>query len=426
MVKTELQKLSTCKLKLQITMPADDVEKIRREQEKLAQKDATIQGFRKGKAPLNRVKSMFAGTIERNTIDEALQKAFEESLKQNKIIPVGPPLVKSFDYDDEKNLIMDVEVETYPEIDLKNYRNFKFEKIIYKIDDDDVRDNIEYIRKQKAVITTVENEAQKGQFISFSVQEMDESGMPLIGKKYDDIRIQIGEGQFDPDLESQIIGMKPGESRIIQKIYPKSAGKELAGKTERYSITMQKIEKEELPELNDQFVEDLNLDLKSLEEFKGKVREELEHRWGQESEHQFYHQVVQELLHENPFDVPEAMVNNYLDNILEDIRQRDKNIDEEEVRKHYRADATFNIKWFHLREKIAKEEQIKSTEEEYNQFLEQLEDENKRKIYEDNKELKQRVMNDLFEKKVFDFLVNNSKVKEKKPSIKQRKEFEKV
>ena len=99
---------------------------------------------------------------------------------------------------------------------------------------------------------------------------------------------------------------------------------------------------------------------------------------------------------------------------MEDIRQRDKNIDEEEVRKHYRADATFNIKWFHLREKIAKEEQIKSTEEEYSQFIEQLEDKNTRKMYEGNKELKQRVMNDLFEKKVFDFLVNNSKVKEKK------------
>jgi len=312
------------------------------------------------------------------------------------------------------------------EIKLKNYKNFKFEKVIYKIDDDDVRENIEYIRKQKAVITAVDGAAAQGQFATFSVQELDDSGMPLIGKKYDDIRIQIGEGQFDPELESQIIGMKTGESRVIQKTYPKSAGKELAGKTERYSITLHKLEKEELPALNDQFVEELNLNLKSVEDLKGKVREELEHRWGQESEHQFYHQVVQELLHENPFEVPEAMINNYLENILEDIRKRDKNIDEEEVRKHYRADATFNIKWYHLKEKIAEEEQIKSTEDEFKQFLEKLEDENTRKLYQSNKQLKQRVMNDIFEKKVFDFLVENSKVKEKKQSIKKRKEFEKV
>ena len=70
MVNTELETLSTCKLALKITMPAADVDKIRHEQEKLAQKDVVIQGFRKGKAPLERVKSMYAGMIERNTIDE--------------------------------------------------------------------------------------------------------------------------------------------------------------------------------------------------------------------------------------------------------------------------------------------------------------------------------------------------------------------
>jgi trigger factor len=163
-----------------------------------------------------------------------------------------------------------------------------------------------------------------------------------------------------------------------------------------------------------------------VDDLKVKVRDELENRWGQESEHQFYHQVVQELLHENPFDVPEVMVNNYLDKILEDIRQRDKNIKEEEVRKHYRADAMFNIKWFHLKEKIAKEENIKATEEDYKTFLDNINDENARKMYETNDELKQRALNDIFEKKTFDYLIDNSKVKEKKKSIKQRKEFEKV
>ena len=66
----------------------------------------------------------------------------------------------------------------------------------------------------------------------------------MIGKKYDDIRVQLGEGQFDPDLENQITGMKTGDERRIEKIYPKSAGKNLAGKVEQYNISMQKIEKD--------------------------------------------------------------------------------------------------------------------------------------------------------------------------------------
>jgi trigger factor len=273
------------------------------------------------------------------------------------------------------------------------------------------------------VITPINGQAEEGNFVSFSVQEMDETGMPLIGKKYDDIRVQLGEGQFDPEIENQITGMKTGEERRIEKRYPKSAGKELAGKIERFNISMQKVEKEELPELDEKFIEQLNFDIKTVDELKIKVRDELEHRWGQESEHQFYHQIVQELLHENPFDVPDSMVSNYLDKILEDIRQRDKNIDEEEVRKHYRADAMFNIKWFHLEEKIANDENLKAYDEDYKSFLDNINDENARKMYETNDDLKQRALNDIFEKKVFDFLVDNSKVKEKKKSIKQRKEF---
>jgi len=336
---------------------------------------------------------------------------------------VGPPMVKNFDLDDDKNLKMEVEVEIYPEVTLKKYKNFSFEKNIYKIDDSDVDDSINYIRKQKAVITPVDKESGEGNFVTFSVQELDESGMPLVGKKYDDIRVQLGEGQFDPEIESQIVGMKTEEERQIEKTYPKSAGKDLAGKTERYAVTMQKVEEEELPELNSQFVEELNFNINTVDDLKVKIREELEHRWGQESEQQFYHQVVQELLHENPFDVPDAMVDNYLEKILEDMRQRDKNINEEEVRKRYRADATFNIKWFHLRDKIANEEKIESTEEDYKTFLETIEEESIRSLYDSNDQMKERALNDIFEKKVFDYLVDNSKVKETKKSIKQRKEL---
>ena len=423
MVSSEMEKISSCKVQINITMSAENIDTIRKAQEKIVQQNAQIQGFRKGKAPLGMVKSTYGGTIERNTLDEAMQQAFEAGLKENDIHPVGPPTVKTFDFDDNKNLKMEVEVEVYPEIPLKKYKNFSFEKSIYKIEDSDVDDSIEYIRKQKAVITPIDGESDSGNFVSFSVQEMDASGMPLIGKKYDDIRVQLGEGQFDTELEDQITGMKTGEERRIEKIYPKSAGKNLAGKVEIFNISMKKVEKEELPELDNKFIEQLNFDVKTVDDLKVKVRDELEIRWGQESEQQFYHNVVQELLHENPFDVPDAMVNNYLDKILEDIQRRDKNINEEEVRKNYRADAMFNIKWFQLKEKISEDENLKTTDEDFKTFLDNISDENMRKMYETNAELKQRALNDIFEKKVFDFLVNNSKVKEKKKSIKQRKEF---
>lgn len=426
MVSTAIERLSSCKVQINISMPANMVDSIRKEQEKLVRKEAQIQGFRKGNAPLHMVKSMYGGTIEKYTLDEAMQQAFEQGLKDNDIEPVGYPVIKNFDFDDDKNLKMEVEIETYPEIELKKYKDFKFDKTLYQIDDSDVTENIEYIRRQKAIISQQDGPAEMGQFVTFSVQELDESGIPLIGKKYGDVRVQLGEGQFDPDLETQIVGIKSGEERIIEKRYPENAGKEFSGKIERYKITAGMVENEELPDLDDQFAQDLNLDLKTVDDLKAKVRDELEHRWGQESEQQFYHQVAQEILHENSFDVPDTMVNNYLDKIIEDIHRKQEKFDEDEVRKHYRADAVFNIKWYHLKDKIAKAEKIEATDDDFQTFLNTLDDEKMREFYKSKKEIKKGILSDIFEKKLFDFLINSSKIKEKKQSIKKGKEFANV
>ena len=172
MVSTTIERLSSCKVQFQISMPAEQVNDIRKNQEKQVQKEAQIQGFRKGHAPLHLVKHMYGGTIEKNTLDQAMQQAFEESLKDSDINPVGYPVIKKFDFDDEKNLKLDLEIETYPQIELKKYKDFKFEKIIYKIDDQDVQENIEYIRKQKSVITAIDDPARIGHYVTFSVQEL--------------------------------------------------------------------------------------------------------------------------------------------------------------------------------------------------------------------------------------------------------------
>ena len=129
----------------------------------------------------------------------------------------------------------------------------------------------------------------------------------------------------------------------------------------------------------------------------------METQQGQESEQRFYNKFVQELLQLNPFEVPDSVVERYLDQMVEDIKNRDKKVDEEAVRKNYRVDALFNIKWFYLKEKIAEEE-------DFTNYLESVEDDNIKKMYTETPELKKRIMSDIYEKKVFDFLVDNSKI----------------
>jgi FKBP-type peptidyl-prolyl cis-trans isomerase (trigger factor) len=117
------------------------------------------------------------------------------------------------------------------------------------------------------------------------------------------------------------------------------------------------------------------------------------------------------------------MVSGYLDQIVNDISKRDSKVDVEEVRKTYRVDALFNIKWYHLKEKIAQTENIRTDDTDFDEYLKKIDDPKIRERYKNDKDLKKRVLNDLYEKKIFDFLVSNSKVTEKKQSIKKRKEF---
>jgi trigger factor len=425
MVSTEVKDIDQCRRELKITIPADRLAKIRQSNVRVVQKEAAIQGFRKGRAPLHMVNSMYAGTIEKYTLDEALQTGYEEGLQGTDLEPVGQPVIKKFDYDDSQNLIIEVEVEIFPEIEVKKYKGLKIDKTVYVVEDDDVDDQLNLILKEKATITGVDDPAEKGHYITIDLQELDETGMPLVGKKYEDIRIQLGEGQFDADLEQQLTGLHCGDEKFIEKKFQqKFQIKKSNKKTERYRVTVKSVEKEDLPEFNDDFVTQLNVeDLKTVDDLRNRVRSQMEHQWAQESEQKFYHDFVHELLQHNPFEVPEAMIQNYLDHIVSEIEKKDQKVDLENVRKKYRVDAMFNIKWYHLKKRISELENLNADDSDFDTYLEKIEDDKTKKLYRQNPEIKQRVLSDLFEKKVFDFLVENSKVKSREQSIKKRKEI---
>ena len=251
-----------------------------------------------------------------------------------------------------------------------------------------------------------------------TVQELDDTNVPLVGKKYDNIRIQLGQGNFDKDLEEQLIGMKKGDEKIIKKEYPANFNqKQLAGKTERYAVKIEKLEQEDLPEIDRDFIRAIDPEIASLEQLRERIKSQMEIRYKYESENRFYNQLIHELLQQNPFEVPEPLISEYLEQIVRDVKQKDKQTDEETIRKNYRVDALFHLKWYYLKQKIAELENIKVGEEDILHVIEKIEDEKIRKHYLENDNLKKRLLDDLFEKKIFSFIRNNSKIKIKEEQV---------
>jgi trigger factor len=409
----EVKDISNCKKEINVTVPVETIDTLREKETKKMQKKAQLPGFRKGKVPLNMVVKTYAATIEQNTADEAINQVYKDILNEKKFTPIDVPVLKDIKYDDNKNLVVKLEVETFPQIELKNYKNIKLTKTIYKIKDKDVDLMLENMRKDKATIAPVEDGAKDGHYVKMDMQELDELGVPLIGKKYEGFRVQLCSGKFDVEMEKQLLGVKTGEERTIEKFYSKKEkDKSLVGKVEKFLTKVESVEEEILPELNDQFVKDLNYEVKTVDELREKVKHNLEHTYADQAEQVFYNQLAHELLQENQFDVPEKMVEDYLDKIVEDIKNRDKTIDEATVRKNYKADATFNMKWFYFKSKIAEVEDIKVEDSDIDKYLEEIQDEKVRSTFAKNPEWRKRISNDLIEKKVVDYLVSNQKVKE--------------
>ncbi|MGD9487865.1 MAG: trigger factor [Calditrichaceae bacterium] len=413
MVSSEVKKISSCRKELNIKMDKSDLEPLRVKETKQVQKEVQYPGFRKGKAPLSLVKRQYADAIEAYTLEAAVQEALQQSVEEHKIDVVGTPEAKKVEYNKEGNLEIVIDVDTYPEIELNGYKGFEFTKDKYEITDKFVDETIGKLLKEKATRVPVENAIENSHIVTLDMQELDSEGKPVVGRKYKDIQVSIGEGRFDPDLEEQLLGLKNGDTKTISKTYPEDfPQKEMAGKKESYSITIKNVLKEELPELNEEFVKELGGEMQTVDDLRKFTRERLEHDYQHEADARFAQELSQKLLDENPFDVPKALIENYLNHIVKDVKTRDPKLKEDAIRQHYESEALFNIKWHYLKDQIAKEEKIEVEDTDIKKFMENLKDEKVREIYESNPGLMERVREDLADKKIYDFLVENSKVKD--------------
>lgn len=415
MISTDIKVLTSCRKELNIVMDKEDMDPLREKETRRVQKEVQLPGFRKGKAPLNLVKRNYSQAIEAYTLEAAIDHALRRSVEDNKILIVGTPEAKKVDFNEDGNLDIQIEVDTYPEFELKKYKGLELTKDRYIVTDEFVDKTIEKLRQEKATRLSVEDPIEEGHIVYLDMQELDSSGVPLVGKKYNDVNVRVGEGRFDPELEDQLKGMKAGEEQTIEKKYPDDfPQKEFAGTKELYKVNIKKVEKEELPELNEEFYTSLNPDIKTLDELKDFVKKRLEEDYKQQAEARFNQDMTQKLLEENPFDVPQAMVDNYLDHIVENTKRQNPKLNDEDIRRHYQYDAEFQIKWHYLKEKLAQAEDIKVKEEDIDTFLETLQSDEVRKLYKENQQMLNNAKEDILDRKLIDFLTENAKVKENK------------
>ncbi len=403
---------------IEVSVPYNDL--VADIEAKLAEykKKIKLEGFRKGKVPVHLIKQMFGKEIEAQVAEDKVSDILTKIGEQNGFVPISTAKIEDFHFDHEDGLKFKALVEIVPSIELQKYKDFKLEKRKYQVGDEDIDIALESLREQNAIVENVEDAAEVGHFVVADFQKLDRTGVPIIGEKYEDRYFELSENskQEKNNLTDQLIGAKINETRHV--LIP-AQSKDKKETIENYSVTLKEIKKRTLPELDDEFSKDLG-NFNDLEELKTRIREDLTRRFEEDYEKVFEEAIITELVKSNDFTIPEPMITNYLESLIENVNKTSKKkVDENEFRTEYRAEAIRRIKWMLISDQIVRRENLSISEDEINDYIEKLIERNRSdavqiRTYYKRPETIKRLKDELLEAKVFKFVADHSKVVDKK------------
>ena len=410
-----------------IFIPQDELRPKIENAYKKYQKRVKIQGFRKGKAPIHLIKKLYGDRIEVEAIDDILPEIVTQAWRQENLRIVSTPKVEKLDYKPGEDLNLTFSVEVEPEIELTKYEDFKLERKIYQVSEEDKERALESLREKHATWENVDGPIEEDLYVMADFQELDHTGFPIIGHKYENrLLAPRDESGEVSEIGQQLLGAKTGEERVIQLAAElQDAIGDPAKEPVKLRVIIKEVKRKVLPELDDEFAKDVG-DYETLEDLKNAVEKQIEADMQSRLEDELHHNIIDELIKNNPFDVPESMVNNYLDMLIEQIKNsaNDENVDENAVRDEYRAGAIWNIKWRLIRNKLIEMQKIEVTEDELRAAVEHYALARKadpmrlwNRVKNSEDEL-DRFRHDELEKKVLQFFLEKQKIKEKKVSLK--------
>ena len=360
-----------CKHYLEITVPVEDVvAETTRVVEKIS-KQARLPGFRPGKVPQTLVRSRFAAEIRQDVLEAVIPKAFRKKAEEEKLDVVSTPNVSEMKFEDGEPLVFRAEFEVAPTFELGDYKGLT---VVYKepeISEEDITKRIDTLREQKAEYINIDpRPAEDGDFAVLSLESIS-GATPAVNEK--EIQLEIGHPDTFPPFSDNLRGMTPGEEKQFEVVYPEDYGTDrLAGKTVVFKTVISMLRKKELPELADEFAQDLG-DFKTVDELKEAVRKSIfaERENGAQSEAKA--KLIDVLVENHQFAVPQSYVDRQVENIIENrMREFSRqgvdvsklNLDWTKVKDQQTEQATKDVRASLLLDRIATAESINATTEE--------------------------------------------------------------
>jgi len=390
-----------CRRELSIEVPANVVASETENIVSRYQKLARVPGFRKGKVPASVVRQRFAKEVHDDVVEQLVPRYLREETVRQNLAPVSQPRVTDVHLEPGEPLRFKASFEILPQFQIAPYGDIRVSTIDTNVTDEEVETALKNLRERQATFTAVEEDRAlaDGDFavVSFkgtpkeSEAGANPEGSGAAGSKpveVEEVMVEIGGENTIPEFTANLRGVKAGEQRTFDVKYADDfSDQRLAGKSLAYEVSVKAIKTRSVPELNDAFAKELSTDFNTLDDLRNRLRENMKAEKEHEAQHQGKDKLVEELVKRNDFPVPEAMVNDQIDTRLErglralaaqGMRTEDmKRMDFGRLRAGQRETALREVKASLLLEKIADEEKIEVSDEEFDRELQAFAEQSK-------------------------------------------------
>ena len=361
---------------LNIVVPNTDIEEQVSTKLKAAQKDSKLKGFRKGKAPMDVVSSMFGPEIRQEVIWDLASKTFSKLAQEKDLKIVSRPNLIPETLDEGKDAKFKATFEVYPEVSLAKISKISFTNFLCDITDEDLDKTINNLQKRMSQWEPVDEVSKDGDQIKINfVGRID--GEEFEGGTAEDFSVEIGSKSMIKGFEEGLIGLKKGDKKILELNFPEDYGKkELASKPVSFDTEVNEVLSPKLPELNEEFFKSAGIEAADVESFKTEVRIKLEEDLENILKGKVKQSLFDALIEVNEFEVPSAMIDSEISNMKQDTARR-MGMDPKEIKEDlfpnetFADEATKRVKVGILLNKIIEDKELKPDADKVKEIIEE-------------------------------------------------------
>lgn len=413
-MKVELNQKDGLVRELKVEVPAERVNTEINQKLTDFRKKADIKGFRKGKVPMSMIKSLYGEEARAMVADELIKSTIGTAAREKDLRVAATPKLTYLDFNEAGDLLYTAEVEVFPEMAEVTYEGLEVPEARVDVTDSDVDEIAEFYRERFSETRPVTRDVKDGDIVVVDLLKKEDPRGIMEQEKFEGVEIDLSKPQTIAEFKQQLPGMKAGDEKDIRVEYAEDYPDEkFAGANITYHAVVKEVKEKIKPPFDDSLARRSGQAETALE-LKLKIRKELEQEKLQQEKNKQRGELIHQVSEKNKLPIPEGLVEEYLDSMVEDYKKQFPDADPKEMRGQYRENAETSIRWNLLFHRLAEQEKLEVSQSDVEEWTKGFAESNNVSPEQAREVLARSgradsIKESILEQKVLDFLSDRAK-----------------